>query len=294
MDDPLNPDRLIEHVQDAPYFDVPRLLGGTLELPQIRESTEPIFQLHTGIKQLDQIVAPLDLQLTKFMVIEVLAAVMLAIAFIGLAHRMARSDRPQGRLWNLLETMLVFIRDNVARPAIGHDADRYLPFLWTLAFFVLTCNLLGLVPWLGSPTGAFATTGALALMTLVAVVGSGMSKLGVAKFWKSQVPPMELPLPLAIFLKPMVFCIEVLGLLIRHFVLSVRLLANMLAGHLVLAVLLAFIAVAWHSPAIIGVAPASLLGATALNLLELFVAFLQAYIFVFLAALFIGMAVHPH
>jgi F-type H+-transporting ATPase subunit a len=105
---------------------------------------------------------------------------------------------------------------------------------------------------------------------------------------------MELPLVLALFLKPMVFAIEVLGMCIKHFVLSVRLLANMLAGHLVLAVLVAFIADAWNRPAIWAVAPASILGATALSLLELFVALLQAYIFAFLAALFIGMAVHPH
>jgi F-type H+-transporting ATPase subunit a len=105
---------------------------------------------------------------------------------------------------------------------------------------------------------------------------------------------MDLPLPLAILLKPMIFGIEVLGLCIKHFVLSIRLLANMMAGHLVLAVLVAFILAAWRNPAIYAVFPASVLGAVALSLLELFVAFLQAYIFTFLSALFIGMAVHPH
>ncbi|MGB6045018.1 MAG: F0F1 ATP synthase subunit A, partial [Pirellulales bacterium] len=100
----------------------------------------------------------------------------------------------------------------------------------------------------------------------------------------------------AIFLLPMIFLIEIAGLFIKHGVLAVRLMANMLAGHLVLAVLLAFIAasasmpLAWH----VGVASASVLGATALMLLELFVALLQAYIFTFLTALFIGMAVHSH
>jgi F-type H+-transporting ATPase subunit a len=195
----------------------------------------------------------------------------------------------------MLESMLVFIRDQVARPAIGeHDADRFLPFLWTVFFFVLMCNLLGMIPWLGSPTGAIATTGAMALITFGTVIGAGMKKMGPIGFWTGQVPHMDLPLPLAIFLKPMVFVIEILGLFIKHFVLAVRLLANMLAGHLVLAVLLAFIAAAWTSPFIYGVAPATILGATALSLLELFVAFLQAYIFTFLSALFIGMAVHPH
>ena len=92
----------------------------------------------------------------------------------------------------------------------------------------------------------------------------------------------------------MIFAIEVLGLLIKHFVLSVRLLANMMAGHLVLAVLITFIAASAHSLAFYLVMPASLLGATALSMLELFVAFLQAYIFTFLTSLFIGMAIHPH
>ena len=197
--------------------------------------------------------------------------------------------------------MLLFIRDEVARPAIGaHDADRFLPYLWTIFFFVLTCNLLGMIPWLGSPTGALGVTGTLALMTFAAVVGAGSQKLGAAGFWKAQVPPMDLPLPLAIFLKPMLFLIEVVGLLIKHFVLSVRLLANMFAGHLVLGVLVAFVAVvgaqvsSYLSPLFLGVSVASIFGSVALSLLELFVAFLQAYIFTFLSALFIGMAVHPH
>ena len=121
--------------------------------------------------------------------------------------------------------------------------------------------------------------------------------------WKAQVPHMDLELELmgvnfepllkAVII-PMIFLIEVLGLFIKHFVLSVRLLANMMAGHIVLSVIVAFIVVThgtgfWHV-----VWPVSVLGATALSLLELFVAFLQAYIFVFLSALFIGMAVHSH
>jgi F-type H+-transporting ATPase subunit a len=193
--------------------------------------------------------------------------------------------------------MLLFIRDEVARPAIGkHDADKFLPYLWTMFFFILTCNLLGMVPWAGSPTGALATTGALAICTFATVVGGGMMKLGPVGFWKAQVPHMDLPAPLAILLLPMIFAIEVLGLFIKHFVLAMRLLANMMAGHLVLAVLVTFVlAIAQFGiAATLGVGFVSVLGATALSLLELFVAFLQAYIFTFLSALFIGMAVHPH
>jgi F-type H+-transporting ATPase subunit a len=122
-----------------------------------------------------------------------------------------------------------------------------------------------------------------------------MLKMGPIKFWTGQVPHMELPAALAIVLKPMIFVLEIIGLFIRHAVLAVRLLANMMAGHLVLAVIMAFIAAAATNALVwYGVAPMSILGATALSMLELFVAFLQAYIFTFLSALFIGMAVHPH
>jgi F-type H+-transporting ATPase subunit a len=183
----------------------------------------------------------------------------------------------------------------VALPAIGsHDVDRFVPLVWSVFFFVLGCNLMGMLPWMGSPTAAFAVTAALAFVTFLVVIGSGMVKLGAIGFWKAQVPHMDLPKPVAIFLVPMIFVIEVMGLLIKHFVLAVRLLANMIGGHVVLAVLLAFIALTGGSTLFWGVMPASVLGATALSLLELLVAFIQAYIFAFLTALFIGMAVHPH
>ena len=91
-----------------------------------------------------------------------------------------------------------------------------------------------------------------------------------------------------------IWCIEIFGLFVKHFVLAIRLFANMFAGHLVLAVFVAFIGVTWASALVFGVAPSVILASVALALLELFVAFLQAYVFVFLAALFIGTALHPH
>ena len=195
----------------------------------------------------------------------------------------------------MLEAMLLFFRDKVARPCIGgHEADRFVPFLWTLFFFVLTLNLLGLIPWMGSPTGSLATTAALAMVTFVTVIAAGLKKLGALGFLKAQVPHMDLPFPLKLLLVPMVFVIELFGLLVKHGVLAVRLLANMMAGHVVLAVIVAFIAASVQSLWWYVVAPTSLAGAVAISLLELFVAFLQAYIFTFLTALFIGMAVHPH
>jgi F-type H+-transporting ATPase subunit a len=313
-DDPLSPDALFGHVKDSNSFHVPRFFHkldpsgavdhhGHLHLPQPLGGVLPEggIQLQpTGKPQIDQMIEPLDLHLTKFMVLEVVAALLCAVVFIWLARKIGPGGRPVGRIWNFLETFLIFLRDQVARPAIGHhDGDKFLPFIWTIFFFVLACNLLGMVPWLGSPTGALACTGALALVTFATVIGAGMAKLGPVGFWKAQVPHMDLPwymFPIKIG----IFFIEIVGLCIKHFVLAVRLLANMFAGHMVLAVLLAFIAVvgkaalSWYSPLFLGVSAASILGATALSLLELFVAFLQAYIFAFLSALFIGMAVHPH
>lgn len=306
MADPLHPSHLFGHVEDAEYFEVPRWFPGAhdgkIVLPQpINATGEPVVTIKTGFEPFDQIVQPVTLRITKFMVLEVVAAVVIAFLFIHLANRLRDADRPRGVLANMLEAMVVFIREQVAWPAIGRsDADRFVPFLLTMFFFVLGCNLLGMLPWCGSPTGAFGVTGSLAMITFLTVVGSGIRKFGIIGYWKSLVPHMDLPGILGILLKPMIFLIEVLGLLIKHFVLAVRLLANMMAGHLVLAVIVAFVAASftvhqsYTSPLWMGVTVASISGAVALSLLELFVAFLQAFIFVFLSALFIGMTVHPH
>ena len=140
-------------------------------------------------------------------------------------------------------------------------------------------------------------TFALAFVTFGTVVVCGMQKFGVGGFFLNQIPSMDLPLVLAIFLKPMILAIELLGLCIKHLVLSIRLLANMVAGHIVLLaiMLMAFSLEGaasdyWAFP----LAPISLLGAVLISCLELFVAFLQAYIFTFLSALFIGAAIHHH
>ncbi len=286
---------LIGHVKDAEYFELPRMLGGKLELPQPFKTEKPIANFKVGFKAIDDRIEPFDLKLTKFMVMEGLVAVVLILLFTIGAARIRRGGAPKGKLANLLESMVVFIRDEIARPAIGHhDGDRFLPYLLTVFLFVVGCNLFGLLPWGGSATGALATTGAMAVLTFAVVVFSGMAKLGPVKFWLAQVPHMDLPAPIGIILKPMIFLIELMGLCIKHFILAMRLLANMMAGHLVLVVILTFIAASASSMMWYAVTPASVLGLVALCLLELLVAFIQAYIFTFLSALFIGMAVHPH
>jgi F-type H+-transporting ATPase subunit a len=262
---------LADHVTDSPDFVFP---GVEIHLPKV-----------------------FGFQLTRYMVLELAVAAVMLLIFIPLGRRIAKGDPPRGRFWNLFEAILLFLRDEVARPSIGrHDSDRFVPYIWNVFFFIFFCNAFGILPWAGSPTGSLMATAALAGVTFCVVVGAGVAALGPLAYTKSLVPAMDVPGALGVALVPMIFMIEVVGLLIRHMVLAVRLLANMFAGHLVLAVIVGFIA--WTANAAIalwiGVTVPSVLGASALTLLELFVAFLQAYIFAFLSALFIGMAVHPH
>lgn len=284
---------LIEHIQDARYFEAPRFLtpGGTgkIPIPQIiPDSAQPL--LTWG----DQVIV--NGQITKFMVLQLLAAGLILWAFTWLAKKIRGGGKPTGRTWNLLEAMVVFVRDNIARPNVGeHDAHRFLPFLLTLFFFILVLNLLGMIPFLGSATGAIAVTAVFAVSTFLVVVGSGVKRLGAIGFVKAQVPHMELNPLMAIALKPGLLILELFGLLVKHFVLSIRLFANMFAGHLVLAVFIGLIGVTAASIwMFVSVMPVIVLAAVALSMLELFVAFLQAYVFTCLAALFIGAAIHPH
>ena len=266
---------LIEHVQDSNVFVLPH--GLTIHIPQPFEALG------------------LPLHLTKFMVLELIVAVLMVVIFVPLARRAAKGGRPRGRWWNMFEAVVLFVRDQVARPSIGRrDADRFLPFLWTMFFFILFLNLVGLLPWGGSPTGAMGVTVGLAAITFITVIGSGMAKYGPLRFWIGQVPHMDVPFVMWLILWPMMFFLEIAGLCIRHAILAVRLFANMFAGHLVLAVVTGFIVAAAPTLAWYGVMPGSVLGAVALCLLEVMVALIQAYVFTFLAALFIGMAVHQH
>ncbi|MCA9258826.1 MAG: F0F1 ATP synthase subunit A [Planctomycetales bacterium] len=239
--------------------------------------------------------------ISKFMILEVLVAAILIVVFKKLADRITHGRVPKGKLWNMFEAFLLFIRNDIARPAIGaHDADKFVPILWTMFMFILGCNLLGMLPWLGAPTGSFSVTLAMAAVTFGTGLWFGSKKFGFVGYWKNQVPHMELPTVIAIFIVPMLFLIEVLGLLIKHMVLGIRLLANMVAGHLVLLAIMG-IAVSAGAAAAAGSdssywipAVISVLGSAIFSCLELFVAFLQAYVFTFLSALFIGAAVHHH
>jgi F-type H+-transporting ATPase subunit a len=234
--------------------------------------------------------------LTKFMLLELAAAGLILFIYIPLARRMRSGEPPRGAWDNAFEVLLTFIRDEVARPNIGeHDADRHVPFLWTLFLFILFNNLLGMIPFAGSPTASIFVTGGLALVAFLAIHGAAIAKMGPGHYLLSYWPHMEIPFGMGLILKPMIFAIEILGNFIKAFVLAVRLFANMFAGHTVLSMILLFIVMARNAGVGLWatITVGSVLGVVALSLLELFVAFLQAYIFTFLTALFMGMALHP-
>jgi F-type H+-transporting ATPase subunit a len=234
-------------------------------------------------------------QVSRFMVMELIAAFLIMAVAIPLARHIARTPVSRGRFMNLFEAIILFVRDQIARPAIGgHGADKFLPYLWTVFFFILFNNLLGMIPGFASPTGNINVTAVLGISTLVVVVMTGMRESGVAGYWLAIVPHLDVPKLLKPPLWLLLFFIELAGLLIRHLVLAVRLFANMFAGHVVLSVILGFTVMAWSSMAFWLVAPISIGGVVALSLLELFVALLQAYVFTYLSALFIGAAAHPH
>ncbi len=264
--------------------------------------------------------------LSKFMIVELVVVCMLVFAFNRFGKSIANGKPAKGKLANLLESFLLFVRDEIARPSIGSDADfhhghddhdedghhehghdkdapetfhladKVTPVLWSLFFFIVTCNLFGLIPFVGSPTGVFAVTIGLALITFLTSLISGSFMHGVFGFWLAQLPSMELSFAISIVIKPMLWVIEVMGLFIKHGVLAIRLLANMVAGHLVLLSIMGMaIGLAKEGGALFwGVAPVTVLGATCVGMLELFVAFLQAYVFTLLSALFIGAAMHHH
>jgi F-type H+-transporting ATPase subunit a len=342
----------IYHLKDSYFFEVPKAMwrqGWTTldDVPQfLRDGSPDVTDVGAFNAAMDgkilipQPFATLDslyavksgFGISKYMILEVVLAAILLAVFTRLARTLQSGQPPRGWFGNLFEAMILFVRDQIARPAIDshdhgdhgdhdhhghdsldhhgarstagtpaavhetHDGDRFVPLLLTLFFFVLGCNLLGMVPWAGSPTASFSVTLALAGVTMLTVVLAGMQKFGFFGFFKNQIPTMDLPLPLAILLKPMIFAIEMLGLCIKHLILAVRLLANMVAGHLVLLGIMGLItaAASYSTGMWATVTGISVVSCTLFSLLELFVAFLQAYIFTFLSALFIGASVHQH
>ncbi len=215
-------DDVFHHVRDATVFEVPRFSGlgmedGVWEIPQIFGSS---------------------FTLTKFMILEVVAAVLAYLIFTGLAKRIANGEPAKGRFWNFWEAVALFLRDQVVRPTIGtghghgdhghgdhghdghghahaaavptgaHPADKYLPFVWSCFFFILFCNLLGAIPFLGSPTGHIWMTSTLAVFVFLHTIKEGVAASGPVGFVTSLCPPIDAPPALKPFLVAMLWVIE--------------------------------------------------------------------------------------
>jgi F-type H+-transporting ATPase subunit a len=197
---------------------------------------------------------------------------------------------------NMLEAVCDYLRKEVAEPVLHEHTDRFIKYIWSVFFFVLTVNILGLLPIPvisnlfgthlgGTATGNIWMTATLAMITMFMMVINGLRIGGTAYLAHFCPGPL--------WLAPLLVPVEIIGLIAKVFALAVRLFANMIAGHILLAVLLSFIMVAGAKSIGMGLGIGAIVvaGSVAINLLELFVAFLQAFIFTFLTTLFIGMSI---
>jgi len=236
----------------------------------------------------------IDFSPTKHFVFAVLAALLVALIFIASARSVARAEaagRPPTGLGAAMEATALWIRQEVILPNVGPHGEGYAPYLLTTFFFILACNLLGLLPWGATATGNIAVTGALAVLAFLVIEISGMRALGLKGYLGTI---FYLPPGLPSFMKPIMLVvmtpIELIGKLAKPFALAVRLFANMTAGH---ALVLALIGLTFTFQSYLVGGVASVM-ATLVMLLELFVAFLQAFVFTLLTAVFIGLMRAEH
>jgi len=239
-------------------------------------------------------VVGIDVSPTKHVVFMGLAALLVFLT-IRLAGRQVERRHQEGKaprgFGAAIEAMVLFVRNDVVVANIGHGGERFAPYVLTLFFFILYCNLLGLFPWGATATGNLAVTGALALTAFLTIEISGFVALGPKGYLKTIVfvPPGMKGVG-AVLMALIMTPIEIIGKLVKPFALCLRLFANMTAGHFVVLALLGliFLFANW------GVAAGSVAFVTFMMLLELLVAFLQAYIFALLTSVFIGMMQHAH
>lgn len=274
---------ILHHLADSREWETP---FGVVHLPQFAP-------VHMG---------PLtvDFSITKHVLFMMIAAVLVAITLIIAGRDAAREHKagaqrgPKGAA-NVVEAIILFIRDEVALKNIGHGGEKYVPFIVTIFFFILFCNALGLLPWGASPTGNVSVTAALAIITFLVVEIAGMRALGAGYiktivYWPHDMP-LAVKLPMTFIMTP----VELMGKFTKPFALTMRLYANMTAGHAVVLALTGLAVMASLAGAkFIGIAIAPVLMATAIMVLEIGVALLQAYIFAMLAAVFIGLIRHAH
>lgn len=246
--------------------------------------------------------------LTNHMVMVILAGLLMLLIFPAMTKRYRSGEMVPTGTRNFLEAIMMFVRNDVAKPVLGDETDRFMPFLWTLFFFILFNNLLGLLPLepitqplasavglhhaiYGTATANLWITGTLAFIAWLVMQGSGIRANGFGNYCKHFLGGAPW------YMAPVMVPVEIMGMFVKPVALAIRLFANMTAGHLLVAVLIGFVggAATLGVGAMVGIGIPAVLGATAIMVLELFVAFLQAYIFTFLTALFIGqLVVHEH
>jgi F-type H+-transporting ATPase subunit a len=274
---------ILHHTADAWTIDLYPL--GTIHLPRWPD-------IHLGS-------LTLNLSPTKHVYFLVLAAILVFLTMY-IAGRQMKTQRagestPRG-FAGAVEAMVLFVRNDIAIANIGHDGARFAPFIMTLFFFILYSNLMGLFPWGASPTGNLAVTAALAIVVFLTVEISGMIKLGAKGYLHTifpRIPGIEGigGTVMSVAMAP----IEIISKLVKPFALAVRLFGNMTAGHFVILSLFGIIFLFGHLEGwnwMIGIITAMLV--LAIMMLELFVAFLQAYVFALLSSVFIGLMQHEH
>lgn len=233
-----------------------------------------------------------DLSVTRHLVFGILSSIIALAIFVSLANQykrgQGRDSAPRGIFQNMFESLVVFVRDEIARPNIGHKHERFLPFLLTAFFFILISNLLGLVPYGAAATSNISVTIVLATFTFV------LGQVFASKdHWRHIFSPPGVPLAVKIILVP----VEFIGLFTKHAALAIRLFANMMAGSLVILTLIGLIFIVntlFGGAAALSAAPISIALTLFISGVKLLVAFIQAYVFTMLSALFIGMAVAEH
>jgi F-type H+-transporting ATPase subunit a len=232
---------------------------------------------------------------TNHMFMITLATILLLIV-MPLALR--RKGMVLGGFGNAIEAICLYLREEVVRPFLHDKTDTYIGFLWTMFYFILTMNLLGMLPlnrvvyfvsgmkenhFGGAATANIYVTGTMALVSFLLFHAAGIIENGLWHYIKSFCPKVPWPM------MPFMFFMEVVSSFVRMFSLAIRLFANILAGHVLLGTLVLLIIIYQNA----FVATASTLFVVAMSMMELFVAFLQAYIFTFLTTIFIGLAVNP-
>ncbi len=254
---------LLQHVQDSRTLELP---FGHVSLPAFTPFTV------AGIT--------VDMSITKHVVFLWVAAVLLCCAAAIVARINARRTVPRG-FGNLIEVFVVFIRDEVVLPNMGPAGLRYLPYLLTTFFYILIMNLLGLIPFGASATGNVSVTAGLAIIAFLMIQISAIRAQGLGHYLAHLTGGVHWSL------WPIMIPIEILGLFTKPFALCIRLFANMTGGHIVIVSLIGLIFI--FKSYLIAVAPLGFV--VGINFLELFVAFLQAYIFVMLTSLFMGLGI---